>query len=164
MRACQFPVAGELAIFDQAIDLLLARRPRIERGSALDFLPALVTELPPGQPLLVTDTYVTLFMSEEMRETLRRQLDAIARSRPVVWVSNNTLVPPGQEPVSTTAGAPIPPELATLHRTQLFGAVCVTTWPGGRRTPRVMGFTHSSGCWLEWRPEFGAFTGEPAAG
>jgi len=153
MRACQFPIKQELAYFEQAVELLLARSPRIERGSATDLLPSLAREMPPGKPLIVTDTYVAVFMSEEVREQMRCELDAIAQTRPVVWISNNPLVPAGRAPDRTTAGTAIPPELVERNRRELCGAVCVTTWPGGKRTPRLVGFNHPGGCWFEWRPD-----------
>jgi hypothetical protein len=152
MRACQYPNRAELKFFDDALDLLLEKKPRIERGSALDLLPILARELPQGQPLLVTDSYVTLFMLEEERETLRSQLDAIALDRPTVWISNNTLVPAGPNPNRTTAGTGIPEELLERNRRELFGVVCITTWPNGKRTPRIAGLTHPGACWLEWLP------------
>jgi hypothetical protein len=153
VRACQFPLAEEWQIFDHALDLVLARKPRIERGSATDWLPLLAREMPPGQPLLVTDTYVAVFMSEEEREHLRRELDEIARVRPVIWISNDPVVPLGESPDRTTAGLPIGDELRRRNRREMFGAVCATTWPQGRRTPRLMALTHPGGCWLEWRPD-----------
>jgi hypothetical protein len=153
IRACQFPLAAELAYFDRAVDLLLTRNPRNERGSATDLIPSIAAEMPPGRPVIVTDTYVACFMSEEDREKLRRELDAVAQTRPVIWITNNPLVPSGPAPTSTTAGTAIPPELLERNRRELFGAVCVTTWPGGKRTPRIVGFNHPGGCWLEWRPD-----------
>jgi len=153
MRACQYPLPVELAYFDHAVGSLLKKDFRIERGSAIDLLPALAAEMPSGIPLIVTDTYVCLFMSEEDRERLRRELDAIAQNRPVVWISNNSLVPPGHAPDRTTAGTPITPELTERNRHEMFGAVCVTTWPNGKRTPRLVGITHPGGCWFEWRPD-----------
>ncbi|MBY0278044.1 DUF2332 domain-containing protein [Candidatus Binatia bacterium] len=150
MRACQYTVAEEWAIFDRAIDLVLERRPRIERGSATDLLPRIVAEMPPGQPLLVTDTYVAVFMSEDEREHLRRELDAIAAERLVVWLSQDPPVPLGRHPERTTAGVPIPAALVERIHREMFGLVCVTTWPGGVRTPRLVGVTHPGGCWLEW--------------
>lgn len=150
MRACQYPVADEWAVFDRAIDLVLARRPRIERGSATDLLPRIVAEMPPGQPLLVTDTYVAVFMSEDEREHLRRELDVIAASRPVVWLSQDPPVPLGRHPERTAAGVPIPRTLIERNHEEMFGLVCTTTWPGGVRTPRLAGVTHPGGCWLEW--------------
>jgi hypothetical protein len=155
MRACQFPLARELAFFDRAVDCLIARDFRIERGSAIDVLPALHREIPQGKPLLVTDTYVSLFMTEDDREKFRRQLDAIAQHRPLVWISNNSLVPPGPDADRTTAGTTIPPQLRERNARELFGAVCVTTWPNGQRTPRLIGLTHPSACWFEWRPDLG---------
>jgi hypothetical protein len=156
VRACQFPLVEEWQTFDHALDLVLARQPRIERGSATDWLPRLAREMPPGQPLLVTDTYVAVFMSEEEREHLRRELDEIARARPVIWISNDPVVPLGESPDRTAAGVPIGEELRRRNRSALFGAVCATTWPQGRRTPRLMGLTHPGGCWLEWRPDLAA--------
>ena len=154
MRACQFPNPRELAYFDEAVALLLSQNVRIERGSATDLLPSLTARMPPTQPLIVTDTYVSVFMSEEDRERLRAELDDVARSRPVIWISNNPLVPIGPAPTRTTAGTTIPAELADRNQRELFGVVCVTTWPGGRRTPRIVGFNHPGACWLEWRPDF----------
>lgn len=151
MRACQFPVAAELGYFDEAVRLRLEREPRIERGAATDWLPILAAEMPAGQPLLVTDTYVTLFMSEDDREKMRRELDLIAQSRPVVWVSNNSLVPAGAMPTDTTAGTGIPGDLAERNGRELFGVVCVTTWSGGKRMPRIVGVNHPGACWVDWR-------------
>jgi hypothetical protein len=42
------------------------------------------------------------------------------------------------------------------NRRELFGTVCVTTWPQGKRKPRIVGFNHPGGCWLEWRPDLAA--------
>jgi hypothetical protein len=161
IRACQFPLAAELDFFDRAVDLVLARRPRIERGAATDWLPRLAGEMPAGQPLVVTDTYVAVFMSESEREQLRRELDAIARTRPVVWISNNPVVPFGENPDRTTAGLMIPDELRRRNRSELFGAVCATTWPQGRRSARLVALTHPGGCWLEWRPDLATSTPRP---
>jgi hypothetical protein len=92
-------------------------------------------------------------MSEDEREQLRRELDDIARVRPLVWISNDAVVPLGASPDRTTAGSAIPDELRRRNRDEMFGAVCVTTWPRGTRTPRLLGLSHPSGCWLEWRPD-----------
>ena len=151
MKACQFTLPEEWAAFDRAIDLVLERRPRIERGSATELLPRLAREMPPGQPLVVTDTYVAVFMSEDEREQLRRELDAIAADRPVVWLSNDPAVPLGRDPDRTAAGVPIPRALVERSRDEMFGVVCTTTWPGGVRTPRLVGVTHPGGFWLEWQ-------------
>lgn len=153
MRACQYPLPAEWEYFDRAVDLALARKPRIEKGSATTLLPLLAAELPAGRPLLVTDSYVAVFMSEPEREALRAELATIARLRPVVWVSNNSLVPSGAHPVTTTAGLPIPPDLRERNRRELFGTVCVTTWTSGRREARIVGVSHPGACWLEWREE-----------
>jgi hypothetical protein len=153
MRACQYPLAEEWAAFDRAVDLVLAQRPRIERGSATDLLPRLARAMPAGQPLVVTDTYVAVFMSEDEREELRRELDEIARTRPLVWISNDAVVPLGEHPDRTTAGVPLPDELVRRNADELFGAVCATTWPEGRRSARLVGVSHPGGCWLEWRPD-----------
>jgi hypothetical protein len=153
LRACQFPLAAEWDWFDRAIDLVLAQPRRIERGSATDWLPRLAAEMPPHQPLLVTDTYVAVFMSEDEREQLRRELDAIASQRPVAWVSNNPVVPLGEHPDRTTAGQPIPAELIERSHREMFGVVSATTWPHGVRTARTLAVTHPGGCWLEWRPD-----------
>jgi hypothetical protein len=150
MRACQFPLPVEWAAFDRAIDLVLERAPRIERGSAIELLPRLAREMQPGQPLVVTDTYVAVFMSEDEREQLRRELDEIAAERPVVWLSNDPAVPLGRDPDRTAAGVPIPRALVERSRDEMFGVVCTTTWPGGVRTPRLVGVTHPGGFWLEW--------------
>ena len=150
MRACQFVLPVEWAVFDRAIDLVLERRPRIERGSATDLLPRIARGMEPGQPLVVTDTYVAVFMSEDAREKLRRELDAIAADRPVVWLSNDPAVPIGRDPDRTAAGVPIPPALVARTHEEMFGLVSVTTWPGGVRTPRLVGVTHPGGFWLEW--------------
>jgi hypothetical protein len=156
MRACQFPMAAEWGYFDRAVELFRSQSFRIERGPATDLLPRLSETLPKEQPLVVTDTYVTVFMSEEEREELRRELDTIAQSRPMVWISNNPVVPLGGSPDRTTAGTPLPRELVERNHRELFGTVCATTWPGGKRTPRLLGVTHPGGCWLEWRPDFSA--------
>jgi len=135
------------------IGLLLERTPRIERGSATAWLPRLVDEMPAGQPLIVTDTYVAVFMSEDQREALRRELDEIARARPVVWISNNPVFPLNNAPDRTTAGVMIPAELVERNREEMFGVVCATTWPDGARRARMLAVTHPGGCWLEWRPD-----------
>jgi len=150
LKACQFTLPAEWAAFDRAIDLVLERRPRIERGSATELLPQLAREMPPGQPLVVTDTYVAVFMSEDEREQLRCELDAIAAERPVVWLSNDPAVPIGRDPERTAAGVAIQPALIARTREEMFGLVSTTTWPGGVRTPRLVGVTHPGGFWLEW--------------
>jgi len=149
MRACQFPLAAEWAYFDRAVELLLHQRPRIERGSATDILPQLAADMPAGQPLIVTDSYVAVFMTEEDRERLRQELDHIARLRPVVWISNNALVPL-DTPDRTTAGTQAAAALVERNSRALFGAVCATTWRHGKRTPELVGIAHPGGCWLEW--------------
>jgi len=153
MRACQYPIAEEWAFFDAAIAQALASERRIERGSATEWLPRLAAEMPSGQPLVVTDTYVAVFMDEETREEMRRELDAIARVRPVVWISNDPVVPLGDAPDRTTAGVPIPRELVERSHVEMFGTVCATTWRDGERRARLLGVTHPGGCWLEWRPD-----------
>lgn len=153
MRACQYPIAEEWALFDAAIAQALESGRRIERGSATDWLPRLAAELPPGQPLIVTDTYVAVFMDEGTREEMRRELDAIARVRPVVWISNDPVVPLGDAPDRTTAGVPISRELVDRSHEEMFGTVCATTWQDGERHARLLGVTHPGGCWLEWRPD-----------
>lgn len=153
MRACQYPIAAEWAFFDTAIAQVLASSRRIETGSATDVLPRLAAEMPAGQPLIVTDTYVAVFMDEGTREEMRRELDAIARVRPVVWISNDPVVPLGDAPDRTTAGVPIPRELVERSHEEMFGTVCATTWRDGERRARMLGVTHPGGCWLEWRPD-----------
>ena len=48
IRACQFAIAAEWDFFDRAVDRVLEQRPRIERGSATDWLPRLAREMPAG--------------------------------------------------------------------------------------------------------------------
>lgn len=156
MRACQYPIAQEWAYFDSAIEQVLASPRRIERGSATELLPRVAAEMPAGQPLIVTDTYVAVFMDEGTREEMRRELDVIARERPVVWISNDPVVPLGDAPDRTTAGVPIPRELVERSHVEMFGTVCATTWQNGTRHARLLGVTHPGGCWLEWRPDLAA--------
>ncbi|MEO6847181.1 MAG: hypothetical protein ABI254_07975, partial [Chthoniobacterales bacterium] len=69
---------------------------------------------------------------------------------PVVWISNNPVMPLGNNPDRTTAGIPISQDLVELNRSVIFGAISATTWPNGKRTPRLLGINHPGACWLEW--------------
>ena len=113
----------EWAVFDRAIDLVLERRQH--RARLRDRSPAAHrARHGAGQPLVVTDTYVAVFMSEDAREKLRRELDAIAADRPVVWLSNDPAVPIGRDPDRTAAGVPDPAPRWSCARTRRCSGWC----------------------------------------
>ena len=111
---------------DRAVETLRAQPPALERGDAVERLPALLADRLPGALTVVFQTAVRGYLSRERWKELLTALDQAGRQFPLALVS-----------VSRPA--------AGEHR---FWGLWLRLWPGGEK--RLLAHAGFHGQWLEW--------------
>lgn len=140
--------------YDAALACLRACPPDHVLGAdGVAGLAELEAGLPPGQPLIVTDTIVSVYFRPEKRRELWEVLDGIAARRRLVWVSFNQPTPMGPRAKELTTGDPIPGR----HEQRLSKAY-LTVWrwsEAGERAPTlVLGHAEAVGSLhFTWLPQ-----------
>jgi hypothetical protein len=124
------------------------------RGDINEVLDDLVTALPVDSTACLVDTYVHVFMPDEMLRQFRRHLEALSRVRDIEWVSVDPLVPLGPHGRNSVQGLTVPAELVRRNADEgAFGLVSRTSLRKERRTAELLAVAHPGGAWLEWRPD-----------
>lgn len=82
LRALIWPEhLDRMATLDRAVALAAADPPRLVQGDLADDLPALAAGVPPGMPLVVTDTWVLAYVAPARRLEFVRALRRVAAAR-----------------------------------------------------------------------------------
>jgi hypothetical protein len=146
LRALIWPEhLDRMATLEGAVAIAAADRPRVVQGDLADDLPALAAEAPHGMPLVVSDTWVLVYVSAERRlafvQAMRRI--AVEREEPVWLVSCE-----GQDVLASL-------ELGIGERTADgcwgFSALSLHRFePDGSSRHELLAACHAHGRWLRW--------------
>jgi hypothetical protein len=95
LQACTPPEASALTRLAAATEVARRHRAPIIAGDAVDALPRVLDGLPAGQPAVVVDAYMAVFLPAPRLVLLTEAMATAARSRRVTWLSLDPLVPLG---------------------------------------------------------------------
>jgi hypothetical protein len=151
LESCAPPEASALARLATAIEVTRKHPVHLVAGDVIDTLPGVLESFPPGQHVIVTDTYFAVSLSGERRERLIGILAAAARTGPVTWLSLDPLVPLGPSGRDSVQGLPVPESLVTdYQRDGVFAVLGARTFSPGATGGRLLARAHPSGAWIEW--------------
>jgi hypothetical protein len=120
-------------------------------GDVVEALPGVLDSFPPGRTVVVTDSYLAVFLSPERRAQLTKIIARASRNRPVTWLSLDPLVPLGPSGRYSVQGLPLPEWLVRDYQQQgLFAVLGARTFDGGTGSGRLLARAHPSGQWAEW--------------
>lgn len=151
LTACAPPEAGALTRLAAAIEVARAHPAPVVGGDVIEALPGVLASLPTGLPVVVTDSYLAVFLPAERRAKLTNILAAAGRVRPVTWLSLDPLVPLGPAGRDSVQDLPLPRVLAVdRRRAGVFAVLGVRTFGDQEETATVLACAHPSGQWVEW--------------
>lgn len=153
--ALSWPDTGRLQRTRAALDHARAARLEISAGDAIEQLPAAIAAVPLGCTAVVVTTWALAYLSVDDRDRFDRALAAVARHRPIAWVSAEG---PG---VVGALGSIQAPMDETGTEASILGLVSYEA-AGSRATH--LGFVHPHGRWVDWRNEPVVSPGGAAAG
>ena len=151
LEACAPPEASGLARLAAAIEVARRYPARLVAGDVVTALPAVLESFPPGRRVIVTDSYLAVFLPAAQRAELAAVLARAARARAVTWLSLDPLVPLGPSGRDSVQGIPLPPALVRdYQRHGVFAVLGERTFEDGRDQSRLLARAHPSGAWIEW--------------
>ena len=151
LTACAPPEAGALTRLAAAIEVARAHPALVAGGDVIEALPGVLASLPAGLPVVVTDSYLAVFLPPDRRAMLTSILAAAGRDRPVTWLSLDPLVPLGPAGRDSVQDLPLPGSLvADYQRHGVFAVLGVRTYGHQEETATVLARAHPSGQWVEW--------------
>ena len=157
LQACTPPEASALSRLSAAMSIARRHPEPVITGDLIDVLPGVLDGIPRQQPVIVVDTYVAVFLSEDRRARLAEILAQAGRNRPVTWLSLDPLVPLGPSGQHSVQGLPLPPELIRdYQRDGVFAVLGARVFGEGDDRGRLLARAHPSGGWIQW------LSGEPA--
>jgi Uncharacterized protein conserved in bacteria (DUF2332) len=107
--------------------------------------------MPSGLPLVVTDSYLAVFLPAAGRARLFTILSEASRSRPVTWLSLNPLVPVGPSGRDSVQGLAMPASLVADYQAHgVFAVLGARTFDLGAEGGTLLARAHPSGLWVEW--------------
>jgi hypothetical protein len=149
--ACTPPEASALSRLTAAIEVARQHPARIVAGDAVDALPALLDDMPPGLPVVVTDAYLAVFLPPSARARLFSVLSEGSRARPVTWLSLDPLVPLGPAGRDSVQGLVVPAGLiADYQKHGVFAVLGLRTFGAAAENGRLLARAHPSGQWVDW--------------
>jgi hypothetical protein len=151
LEACAPPEATALSRLAAAIEVARRHPVPLVAGDVIDALPGVLDRFPPGRPVLVTDAYLAVFLSDGQREQLAAICARAARRRPVTWLSLDPLIPLGPDGRHSVQGLPLPAGLVRDYAEQgVFAVLGARTFRDGADEARLLARAHPSGQWVEW--------------
>jgi hypothetical protein len=151
LEACSPPEASALTRLDAAIEMSRESPPRIVAGNAVDALPGVLASMPSDLPVLVTDSYLAVFLSAAGRAKLFTTLSEASRSRPVTWLSLNPLVPLGPSGRDSVQGLAVPASVVADYQAHgVFAVLGARSFDRGSEGGTLLARAHPSGLWVEW--------------
>jgi hypothetical protein len=151
LQACAPPEASALARLAAAIEVTRQHPVPLIAGDVVGALPSLLDRFPPGQPLVVVDAYLAVFLPAGQRDQLAAGLAAAARDRPVTWLSLDPLVPLGPRGDRSVQDLPLPGWLVRDYQRHGVSAVLgARTFHRGAEHRQLLARAHPSGQWVEW--------------
>jgi hypothetical protein len=151
VEACAPPEATALSRLAAAIEVARRHPVPLVAGDVIDALPGVLDRFPPERPVLVTDAYLAVFLSDGQREQLAAICARAARRRPVTWLSLDPLIPLGPDGRHSVQGLPLPAGLVRDYAEQgVFAVLGARTFRDGADEARLLARAHPSGQWVEW--------------
>ena len=140
LQACAPPEASALARLAAAVEVARRHPAPIVAGDAVTALPGVLAGFPPGQPVVVVDAYLAVFLSGEQRAELMAIMAGAARTRPVTWLSLDPLVPLGPTGNRSVQGLDLPAALVRDYQEQgVFALLGSRTFPSRARPRAIAG-------------------------
>jgi hypothetical protein len=151
LEACCPPEASALTRLAAAVEVARRHPVPIVAGDVVDALPGVLDIIPAGQPAVVVDAYVAVFLPPRRRALLADAIAAAARSRSVTWLSLDPLVPLGPAGRDSVQGLALPDTLIRDYQRQgVFAVLSAVIFRGSFRQSRLLARAHPSGQWIEW--------------
>ncbi len=151
LEACAPPEATALSRLAAAIEVARRHPVSLVAGDVIDALPGVLDRFPPDRPVLVTDAYLAVFLSDGQRQQLAAICARAARRRPVTWLSLDPLVPLGPDGRHSVQGLPLPAGLVRDYAEHgVFAVLGARTFRDGADEGRLLARAHPSGQWVEW--------------
>ena len=148
LLACTPPEAGAIDRVAAATEVARAHPARVVAGDAVDALPDVLAALPRDLPIVVVDSYVTVFLDDERRRALAAAMAAAAELRSVTWLALDPLVPLGPDGRDSVQAITVP-DAVLDHRADGVFAV-LGAWDAGTGRGEVLARAHPSGEWIDW--------------
>lgn len=149
LAACVPPETSAVDRFAAASRIARTHPATTARADLVDDLPALCARMPEDALLVLVDTYVTVFLTDERRAAFRRGLAELGRD--VEWIAVDPLVPMGAEGRDSTQALRVPPRAREATRDGVTGVIGhLSVRRDGSSTGEVLGLAHPGGAWLEW--------------
>jgi hypothetical protein len=149
LTACIPPETGAVDRFAAASEVARTHPAPMRRGDAVEDLLALCDGVGEDALLVLVDTYVHVFLTDDQRATFRRRLGELGRD--VEWISVDPLTPLGPDGCESVQGLPVPARALQASRAGVTGVVGhLSVARGGRARGEVLGLAHPGGAWLEW--------------
>ncbi|MEJ2889120.1 DUF2332 domain-containing protein [Actinomycetospora aeridis] len=149
LAACIPPETSAVDRFAAASEVARTHPATTVRADLAEDLPALCARMPDEAVLVLVDTYVTVFLTDEQRARFRRDLAELGRD--VEWISVDPLVPLGVEGRESTQYLRVPPRALEATRAGVTGVIGhLSVRPDGSSSGEVLGLAHPGGAWLEW--------------
>jgi hypothetical protein len=140
--ACVWPDTGRLQRTRVALAEARRARLRVVEADAVEIIGEVVRGLTEHAVATVVTTWAFAYLPEERRQLFVDELRALARRRPVAWVSGE-----GGRVVSYFASVE-PPVDAMGTTASVLGLV---VFDGSEERSTLLGFAHPHGLWLDWR-------------
>jgi hypothetical protein len=157
LQACTPPEASALSRLAAAMDIARRHPEPVIKGDLIDVLPGVLASIPRQQRVVVVDTYVAVFLSEDRRARLAEILAQAGRDRPVTWLSLDPLVPLGPAGHDSVQGLPLPPALIRDYQHDgVFAVLGARVFDEAGDRGRLLARAHPSGGWIQW------LSGDPA--
>jgi hypothetical protein len=151
LLACAPPESSAQARLAAAMEVTRQHPAEILAGDVTQMLPRVLERFPPGQGVIVTDSYLAVFLPPQRRAELTGVMADAGRSRPVTWLSLDPLVPLGPSGRHSVQGLPLPSSLiADYQRHGVFAVLGARTFHRGSDRGRLLARAHPSGGWIEW--------------
>ncbi|MDD7968251.1 DUF2332 domain-containing protein [Actinomycetospora lemnae] len=149
LAACIPPETSAVDRFAAASAVARAHPVTTVRADLADDLPGLCAGLPDDALLVLVDTYVHVFLTDDERARFRRQLTQLGRD--VEWISVDPLVPLGADGRESTQYLRVPPRALEATRAGVTGVIGrLSVRRDGATSGEILGLAHPGGAWLEW--------------
>jgi hypothetical protein len=151
LEACAPPEASALTRLTAAIAIARQHPAAIVAGDVVQALPAVLASFPARLPIVVTDSYLAVFLPPAQRAKLFTVMANAARERPVTWLSLDPLVPLGPDGRDSVQGLALPESLVTDYQQRgVFAVLGARSFDSGSEGGRLLARAHPSGQWIEW--------------
>jgi hypothetical protein len=149
LAACVPPETTAVDRFAAASEIARAHPADLVRAEVVDDILALCARMPDDALLVLVDTYVHVFLTDDERGRFRRALTELGRD--LVWISVDPLVPLGPQGTESVQYLPVPPRALEACRAGVTGVVgYLSVRADGTTSGEILGLAHPAGAWLEW--------------